>query len=262
MHRKKADKHILYEKSVQTPEADINFMLRVYRNIRGRKPLVLREDFCGTAALCCEWVRMVSGATAYGIDLHKPTLDWGYEKNVSQLGILKDTVELICADVLDETVHRADVAAAFNFSYFCFKKRNEMLDYCRKVYAGLNEEGLFFLDIFGGPGALTPCEDETDHGEFTYIWDQEKYNPITGEILCHIHFKQPSGRSMRKAFTYDWRLWTIPEMTDILLEAGFKDVQIYWEGTDRSTGEGNGIFRRSRRGDDSEAYVSYIVAVR
>ena len=67
---------------------------------------------------------------------------------------------------------------------------------------------------------------------------------------------------MRKAFTYDWRLWTIPEMTDILLEAGFKDVQIYWEGTDRSTGEGNGIFRRSRRGDDSEAYVSYIVAVR
>ena len=52
------DKHILYEKSVQTPDSDVQFMKRVFKAERGRLPQVLREDFCGTAALCCEWIKM------------------------------------------------------------------------------------------------------------------------------------------------------------------------------------------------------------
>ena len=33
----------------------------------------------------------------------------------------------------------------------------------------------------------------------------------------------------RKAFQYDWRFWTIPEVRELLMEAGFKDTVVYWE---------------------------------
>ncbi len=44
------DRHILYERSVQCPEADIRFFDRMYKERNGAPPRVLREDFCGTAA--------------------------------------------------------------------------------------------------------------------------------------------------------------------------------------------------------------------
>ena len=47
----KPDKYLLYQNSVQNPAYEVNFMRRVYRKIRGRSPLLLREDFCGTAIL-------------------------------------------------------------------------------------------------------------------------------------------------------------------------------------------------------------------
>jgi hypothetical protein len=129
------------------------------------------------------------------------------------------------------------------------------------VHASLNDEGIFFLDIYGGPQAQEIQEEETDYGDFSYVWDQARFNPITGEVLCHIHFKRPDGWRIRRAFTYDWRLWSIPELTDVLYESGFSDVQVYWEGTDRD-GDGNGVFRLSKRGDDSEAFIAYVVAIR
>ena len=58
---KKPDKHWLYQHSVQNPEYEIQFMRRVYRKTRGRLPMRLREDFCGTAILACEWARRVRG---------------------------------------------------------------------------------------------------------------------------------------------------------------------------------------------------------
>jgi len=52
-----ADRHQLYEESVQCSEAEIDFVESTFKKIRKRKPLTLREDFCGTAAVCCEWVK-------------------------------------------------------------------------------------------------------------------------------------------------------------------------------------------------------------
>jgi hypothetical protein len=64
---------------------------------------------------------------------------------------------------------------------------------------------------------------------------------------------------MRNAFIYDWRLWTLPEMQEIMTEAGFHDVHVLWEGSDRKTREGNGVFRRCTRGGDEEAWIAYVV---
>ena len=41
---------------------------------------ILREDFCGTFAICCEWAK--SGATfeAHGVDLDPEPLQYGKER--------------------------------------------------------------------------------------------------------------------------------------------------------------------------------------
>ena len=51
-------------------------------------------------------------------------------------------------------------------------------------------------------------------------------------------------------------------MRDIIEETGFKSVDVYWEGTDNSTGDGNGVFRRSTKGDDASSWLAYIVAAK
>lgn len=73
-----ADRHILYEASVQCVEADIDFFLRIFRKTRSRPLRNLREDFCGTAALATDFIRRHKENRAVGVDLDQPTLDWGF----------------------------------------------------------------------------------------------------------------------------------------------------------------------------------------
>ena len=96
---------------------------------------------------------------------------------------------------------------------------------------------MFFLDAFGGPDASDLTKEKTKIDGFTYIWEQAEFEPVTRRILCHIHFKFPDGSKIKRAFTYDWRLWTLPELRELLIEAGFARVRVYWEGDD---GEGGG----------------------
>jgi hypothetical protein len=67
---------------------------------------------------------------------------------------------------------------------------------------------------------------------------------------------------MEQAFSYHWRLWTLPEIREILVEAGFGQVDIYWEGTDESGEEGDGIYTPQTIGDADAGWVCYIVAQR
>ena len=48
------DKFKYYGQAVQSPDADAEF-LQNYQEIKGKKPTVMREDFCAAFALCCEW---------------------------------------------------------------------------------------------------------------------------------------------------------------------------------------------------------------
>ena len=74
-----------------------------------------------------------------------------------------------------------------------------------------------------------------------------------------IHFEFRDGSRMRNAFVYDWRLWMLPEMQELMQRAGFRDVHVLWEGTERKTGQGNGVFRRVKRGGDEAAWIAYVV---
>ncbi len=254
-----ADKHQLYEMSVQNPEVEIKFINRVFKKKYGHYPFLLREDFCGTALLCAEWVRSRGTNKAIGVDLDQQTLEWGQTHNISPLGARAEHVTLIKDDVRNVTKPRCDVLAATNFSWWGFKTREKLAGYFNNVYACLRAEGMLMLDIYGGPEAQVPQLEEREQEGFDYVWDQDHFNPITQEIRCMIHFQFPDGTRMKNAFRYDWRLWNIAETRDLLAECGFKSTVVYWELAD-SDGEPSGIFRPSQTGDLAPAWVAYILA--
>jgi len=259
MTTKNADKYVLYTESVQCPESEVDFLVRVYRKRNDKLPVIVREDFCGTAAICCEWVKRNENGISIGVDLDPEPLAWGRQHYVSKLNADQaDRVRLLQDDVLAVRTEPVDVILALNFSFCVFKERSVLLAYLRRCREALADDGIMVMDIYGGPEAQKPNEDITEKDGFDYVWDQAKYNPITNEALNHIHFDFPKGPRMRKAFTYDWRLWTLAELSDAMADAGFAESRVYWEGTDED-GDGNGVFKVRKHAEVEDAWVAYIV---
>lgn len=258
----RADKYVCYQESVQAPDVDIPVTSRIFRKHRGRPPRTLREDFCGTAAFSSEWVRGHRDNRAWAIDLDPEPLDWGRRHNVSQLSPeAQGRIKLIEGDVLTVGHEPVDVTVAFNFSYSIFDRREQMVSYFRQARAALGHEGLFFLDVYGGPEAQTPQLEERDCGDFTYVWEQASFDPIRGHGRNFIHFHFPDGSRLQKAFAYDWRIWSLPELREALADAGFSDSHVYWEGTERQSGEGNGVFSPRESAHHELAWIAYLVAI-
>ena len=257
------DKYDCYQRSVQEPTSQCRFFERVFRKEYGRSPLILREDFCGTAAVCCEWVKKKGGRQAHGYDLDPEPLSWGEAHNRAPLPAeAQSRVRLVRADVRQVTGPKADVVSAENFSYFIFTTRDELRGYLRAARRNLAAEGLMVLDIMGGPQVIEEDREESRRVDgFTYIWEHKRFDPINNLATYFIHFKFRDGSGFKRAFRYDWRVWSIPELRELLLEAGFSRVDVYWEGSD-ADGDGNGIFRRQRTAPADPAWIAYVVAVK
>lgn len=257
----KADRHKLYELSVQDVSHEYDFINKTFRDIRGYNANILREDFCGTAKMCCEWVGHNGRNTAVGVDIDADVLTWGKKHNLRKLKPdARKRVTLLQDDVMRVKTKPAQIVLAMNFSYQLFKQRETLKKYFKSVHKSLADDGVFFLDAFGGYEAYSETREKTKHKGFTYIWEQEAYNPITGDMTCHIHFHFPDKSRLRKAFTYEWRLWTLPELRELLAEANFSRVTVYWEGTDEESGEGNGIYSPALEGDADPSWVCYLLA--
>jgi cyclopropane fatty-acyl-phospholipid synthase-like methyltransferase len=260
--KKDFDKYFYYEKSVQSADNDVHFLKKTFKELRGREPKVLREDFCGTFKICCEWVKLNTEYKAFGIDLDQEPIDYGKKHYLPKL---KDSqqkrITIYNKNVLDKKLPKADMIAAQNFSYFLFKEREQLRNYFKNSYKSLVDDGLFIVDCFGGSQCYEPNEEETEHEDegFSYFWDQDTFDPVTNEDQFHIHFKRKGEKKRENVFSYDWRLWSIPEIKEIMLEAGFKKVYVYWEGTD-DDGTGDGVFSKVSEGEDCEGWVAYVAA--
>lgn len=249
----------MYQESVQCVEAEIDFVEKTYNDIRGNNARFLREDFSGTGQTAAEWVSRNSNNKAWAVDLDQDVINWG-KNNV--LPIVENSNSLIYkqADVRNSGINNMDIVLAMNFSYFLFMQRDELRDYFISVKNSLEPTGILFLDAFGGYEAAKEMTEERECDGFTYIWDQFSFNPITSEMQCYIHFRDDDGTEYNRAFSYYWRLWTLPELQELLREAGFSQVDVYWEGTDEESGEGDGDFKPSRIGTADAGWVCYIVA--
>jgi SAM-dependent methyltransferase len=257
-----ADRHELYEASVQSVRDEVEFLETAFVELTGRKALTLREDFCGTAAAACEWVRSSRRREAVAVDIDPKVLDWGREHHFAKLKPKQRArVRLIEGDVRTAATGTTDLAVAFNFSWWTFQSRAELLQYLRAVHASLAEDGVFVLDIYGGSDAYDEQEEATDYGLFTYVWDQHRFDPVSARYICHIHFRFPDGSELPRAFSYDWRLWTIPELRELLAEAGFARTVVYWQGEDED-GEPSGEFSVVERGEADPAWIAYVAAAK
>ena len=81
-----ADLYDLYEAAVQDPEGDVALLQRMYRTHYDRDPHTLREDFCGSAAMCCAWVKADPHNRAFGIDIDPAPLAWARKHSFPKLG--------------------------------------------------------------------------------------------------------------------------------------------------------------------------------
>lgn len=262
-----ADRHSLYQQSVQHADHEVEFFEKAFRAEFNRKPQSLREDFCGTYAVCCEWVKSGKRRTAVGVDLCGETLAWAEKNNASKLSDgQRERLTILQQDVRTENQPRADVLAAQNFSFWYFKTRQEVIDYFKIARANLNEQGVMVMDMMGGGGCCV--EGQVDKrtikkgkNGFKYQWEQARFNPITSDCSYYIHFKFPDGSKLRRAFEYHWRFWTIPEVREMLVEAGFSASYVYWEEED-DEGEATGEWVKMAEVPNQEAWICYIVAVR
>jgi len=256
-----SDRHRLYEQAVQCVEAEIDMVDATFEKIRGYAAITLREDFCGTAQTSIEWIERREDNRAIAVDLDEEVLNWSEQNHLAGLDRqARERIEIVQADVRSLEVASVQMVLAMNFSYQLFDTRAALRNYFSSVREGLTEDGIFFLDAFGGYDCYKEIEETTVCEGFDYIWDQASYNPIDGGMQCYIHFSFPDGSRMERAFSYYWRMWTLPELQELLDEAGFKNITVHWEGTDEESGEGNGIYSPATVGDADPAWVCYLSA--
>ncbi|MCC5843892.1 MAG: class I SAM-dependent methyltransferase [Verrucomicrobia bacterium] len=272
--KRSVDRHVLYEASVQGTDVDIALFEKIFRSGPKRAPLTLREDFCGTALLARDWVASDPRRLAWGVDLHRPTLNWARKHRLSTLSEAdRERVHLLEENVLNVSTPAVDLIAALNFSYMIFRERATLLQYFRSVYSGLVDDGVFVLDLFGGPHAQKVMTEQksipagrdiedTPYPAFKYFWEQARFNAVDQSILCHIHFKGRDLVPQTRAFSYTWRLWSITELRDLLSEAGFSRIDSYFEGWSDAHGSSDGVLRKRTRYEGMDAWVAYLAAYR
>jgi SAM-dependent methyltransferase len=270
--RRALDRHLFYTPAVQHVSHDLDALEHIYRLRNRRAPLLLREDFCGTAAAACEFVLRDERRRAWGVDLHRATLEWARRHRLPRLGEAARRLTLVCDDVRHVTRPRVDMVLGLNFSYWVFKTREEMAGYFRAVRGSLRPGGILCLDAFGGTDtgqALVESRrvraSRGPGGErippFRYVWEQRDFNPVDHHLRCWIHFHLDDGRKMNRAFTYDWRMWTLPEIRELLVEAGFRDAIVYIQGWDDAAHEALGSYERRLRFENQLSWLAFVIGV-
>jgi SAM-dependent methyltransferase len=253
------DPHLLYERAVQSPDTEVDLLERMLRR-SGRPARRLREDFSGTALLSSTWVQRGRDRTAVAVDLDQEVHRWAERNRLPGLGAAARRLSLVHADVRHAPRGPFDAVLALNFSYQVFHQRSALRAYFAAVRAALAPGGVFMLDLFGGWLAQQEVEERRRvPGGHTYVWEHQACDPLTHRVRCAIHFELKDGRRLDRAFSYDWRLWTLPELRDLLEETGFDPVEVLWDV------EPPGVeprYQVRRSAENQGGWLAYLVARR
>lgn len=239
-----ANVYVCYEAAVQNARQEIENIYNFYMEVRPlatsgnyedfdlRIPLVLREDFCGTAVLCKEWLKKNVMRSAIGIDLDHNVLQ--YAKASTFDGEPPQTMRFLESDVMDvvpgEDVPRADILVALNYSLGYFHTFRKLVGYMRRAREGLAPGGVLVCDMLSNGTSETNKQRHSfvrDCGSFIYHFDQTAVDPLDNTCHCHLSFEFPDGSWLRNAFSYNFRIWSMAEIRDALLEAGFSAVEAW-----------------------------------
>lgn len=241
------DRFDCYELCVQSPPHVAAFLLAVH----GGEPEVLREDFCGTAAVSRAWCA-ARVRTAVAVDLdpeaiakaHALAAAAGCEVRVRLA--LADTVQGDDQPGLRGASPGCDVVFVGNFSIGYIHTRAALVAYLRDCKRRLEQGpggrardrrgGVFVCDTYGGAGAfrlggLTRTHPSRGREVVRYHWVHESADPLTGMVENSIGFRvELDGevvQELPRAFVYRWRLWSIHELREAMAEAGFQQTAVY-----------------------------------
>lgn len=216
---------------MRAPTSVVRMLDDAYGDARGgAHPRALREDFCRTFANCCAWVRLGPERRAAGVDVDPEPIAYGLEHDWAELEPSEqERVQVLQEDVRSPDLPKADVIAALNSSVFGFKPRPELVAYLRNCRQTLESGGVLVLECLGGPGYRKANVERRNYEGFSHLVEQESFDPVTHETRFHLHFHRKGEKRQLRTFSYDWRIWTVPELKDALLEAGFAGVRTYWE---------------------------------
>lgn len=255
----RCDKYHIYERALQSPEVDVELLQLIYKQARGRKARHLREDFCGSAATLCAWLEQGAKFTGEGYDIDAEVLEWGRRHHFARLGKRRARrAELRHADARARSLRAPDIRCAFNFSYWLFLQRREVLEYFRAARKDLAKDGVFVVDLHGGGEVFSEEPQITDCGGFELICHQTEVRPLDHTANLALHFRFKDGSVLRDAFCYRWRIWTMPEVIDMLREAGFKDIRCHWQiDEDEET-----RYELTDRGHNDPAWIACLAALK
>ncbi|XP_061374086.1 uncharacterized protein LOC133316363 isoform X2 [Gastrolobium bilobum] len=165
-----------------------------------------------------------------------------------------------------------DIVCAFNYSCCCLHKRADLVLYFKHARDALSTEGgIFVMDLYGGTSSEHKLRLQRRFPNFTYVWEQAEFDIIQRKtrISLHFHIKKQQ-RKLRHAFSYSWRLWTLPEIRDCLEEAGFRSVH-FWvrempDTTEIVRTEGFGVgkdvkYEEATSFQQQDSWNAYIVGV-
>ncbi|XP_072998598.1 uncharacterized protein [Typha latifolia] len=150
-----------------------------------------------------------------------------------------ETVELTKSDysfpvsstsstMLQVALPSRDIVCAFNYSCCCLQRRSELVLYFKHAFRALSKNGgIFVMDLYGGRSSECKLRLQRKFSNFTYIWEQAEFDILNRRTKISLHFHLGNKKIIRHAFTYHWRLWSLPEIKDCLEEAGFKSIH-FW----------------------------------
>jgi hypothetical protein len=221
LRRAALDRYALYELCVTSPLPLARFLHAAH----GRSPHLLGEDFSGSGPLSRAWASL-------GPRFHSVAVDQDAEPLARLRGCERVSTEH--RDVL-RSRSRVDILACTNFPIGYWHTRESLLRYLRHARSRLNSQGMLVCDLYGGSNALSPGSYTRSlrgpHGErIEYTWEQRSADPLSHRVRNAIHFRvreKGESRTLRDAFEYDWRLWSIPELSDAIRDAGFRGIDVY-----------------------------------
>lgn len=233
------DRYECYELCVQSAR----HVVAMLRGIHGNEPGVLREDFCGTCAVARRWCE--EGGRAVGVDLDAGALERA--GRLARDGGADQRLTLMRGDAVAMPPARdegADVVFVGNFSIGYIYERAALVQYLRNCRERLMRGqggfggGVFVCDLYGGAGAFRLGSLERTHMSrgaevIKYHWEHEAADPVTGMVRNAISFRVIRDGELvaewPRAFVYEWRLWSLPELRDAMQEAGYSRVAVYKE---------------------------------
>lgn len=238
------DRFACYELCVQSPR-HLTAFLHAVASRDGWEPTILREDFCGTAAVSRRWIEEAHSVDeahpwrarrAIAMDLDSAVIDRARQAAVPAAHIRFLEGDCTAKGPPAES-DAADLIFVGNFSIGYFHARPTLVRYLKQCRARLEaSKGVFACDIYGGPGSfalggIRRRHPSRGHETIHYIWQHEEANPQTAMVTNSISFEiERDGEIVERlprAFVYHWRLWSLPELRDAMSDAGLREVEVY-----------------------------------